>query len=156
LINNSWDPDEPNPKKTYDKILVAIPKIAEDTVGLMEEYAGIRRRNFDSFQKFLDRLQYLKNRLKSIDIDMGPKAHLWIALIAVKDDYKENYLLWCRDMKNNTLTWNSLMEEFSAIEGRHQHLPQAQESQYTRARDDSVHPSHTQAHANKREAYIQT
>lgn len=119
LINNGWDPDEPNPKKTYDKILVAIPKIAEDTVGvLMEEYAGIRRRNFDSFQKFLDRLQYLKNRLKSIDIDMGPKAHLWIALIAVKDDYKENYLLWCRDMKNNALTWNSLMEEFSAIAAR--------------------------------------
>jgi hypothetical protein len=63
-------------------------------------------------------LQYLKNRLKSIDIDIGPKAYLWIALIAVKDDYKENYLLWCRDMKNNTLTWNSLMEEFSAIAAR--------------------------------------
>ena len=119
LINNGWDPDEPNPKKTYDKVLIAIPKIAEDTVGiLVEEFAGIRRRNFESFQKFLDRLQYLKNRLKSIDIDMGPKAHLWIALIAVKDDYKENYLLWCRDMKNNTLTWNSLMEEFSAIAAR--------------------------------------
>ncbi|KAN0071038.1 hypothetical protein V8E54_011203 [Elaphomyces granulatus] len=119
MINNGWDPDEPDPKRTYDKVLVAIPRIAEDTVGvLMEEYAGIRRRNFDSFQKFLDRLQYLKNRLKSIDVDMGPKAHLWIALIAVKDDYKENYLLWCRDMKSNALTWNSLMEEFSAITAR--------------------------------------
>ena len=119
MINNGWDPDEPDPKRTYDKVLVAIPRIAEDTVGvLMEEYAGIRRRNFDSLQKFLDRLQYLKNRLKSIDVDMGPKAHLWIALIAVKDDYKENYLLWCRDMKNNALTWNLLMEEFSAIAAR--------------------------------------
>ena len=94
LINNGWDPDEPNPKKIYDKVLVAIPKIAKDTVGvLVKEFAGIRRCNFESFQKFLDHLQYLKNRLKSIDIDMGPKTHLWIALIAVKDDYKENYLL---------------------------------------------------------------
>jgi hypothetical protein len=49
---------------------------------------------------------------------MGPKVHLWIVLIAVKDDYKENYLLWCHDMKNNTLTWNSLIEEFSAIAAR--------------------------------------
>src|ERR1700735_498196 len=119
MVNNGWDPDEPNPKATYDKVLVAIPRIAEHTVGvLMEEYAGIRRRNFDSFQKFLDRLQYLKNRLKSIDVDMGPKAHLWIALIAVQDDYKENYLVWGRDMKNNALTWNLLMEEFSAIAAR--------------------------------------
>jgi hypothetical protein len=77
LINNSWDLDDPNPKTMYDKVLIAIPKVAEDTVGvLMEEFTGIRRCNFDSFQKFLDRLQYLKNCLKSIDINMGPKAHL--------------------------------------------------------------------------------
>jgi hypothetical protein len=38
MVNNGWDPDEPNPKRTYDKVLVAIPKIADDTVGvLMEE-----------------------------------------------------------------------------------------------------------------------
>ena len=116
---DGWDPDEPNPKTTYDNVLIAISRVAEDTVGgLVEEFGGIRLCNFELFQKFLDRLQHLKNCLKSIDIDMGPKAYLWIALIAVKDDFKENYLLWCRDMKNSALTWNSLMEEFSAIAAR--------------------------------------
>jgi hypothetical protein len=43
LINNGWDLDKPNPKTTYDKVLIAIPNIAKDTVGvLIEEFTGIR------------------------------------------------------------------------------------------------------------------
>ena len=54
---DGWDPDEPNPKTTYDSVLIAISRVAEDTVGgLVEEFGGIRLCNFELFQKFLSDL----------------------------------------------------------------------------------------------------
>ena len=57
LINNGWNTEEKNPKKTYDLVLKAIPKISEDTVGiLIAEFVRIERKQFDLFDKFLIRL----------------------------------------------------------------------------------------------------
>jgi hypothetical protein len=55
----------------------AIPKVSEDAVGtLMAEFARIQRSQFDTFEAFVTRIQYLRRRLRELDCDVGTKAAL--------------------------------------------------------------------------------
>lgn len=116
LINNGWNPEEEDPKVTYETILRAIPKVSEDAIGaLMTEFGRIQRDQFDSFEAFVTRIQYLRRRLKELDCEVGDKPALWIAIGAIKDSYKEHYMFFVRDMSNKVMTWEKLMTEYSAI-----------------------------------------
>jgi hypothetical protein len=116
LINNGWDPEEEDPRATYETVLRAIPRVSEDAVGsLMTEFARIQRDQFDSFEAFVTQIQYLRRRLKELDCEVGDKPALWIAIGAIKDSYKEHYMFFVRDMANKVMTWEKLMTEYSAI-----------------------------------------
>ena len=83
----------------------AIPKVSKDAVGtLMAEFARIQRSQFDTFKAFVTRIQYLRRRLRELDCDVGTKAALWIVINVVKEEYKEHYMFFVRDMSNKELT----------------------------------------------------
>ncbi|KAH8819144.1 hypothetical protein F5884DRAFT_759654 [Xylogone sp. PMI_703] len=115
LIASGWDSNESNPKVTYDKIMTAIPKVSELTIVQMAEEIGcIRRKNFESFIKFHDRLQYLKRRLGAyLQDDMA----ILLSFVVIKEEYNLEYRTWSRDWKEKRLTWSKLMEEFLALAG---------------------------------------
>jgi hypothetical protein len=113
LLNHGWDPDEQNPKLVYDLVLKAIPAMSEDAVGeLMLEWSRMERKNYDSMEKYQNRLQFLRRRLKELDCDVGDNAAMWIVLNGIRDYDLRKFLV--RDLYNKTLTWENLMLEISA------------------------------------------
>lgn len=113
LLNHGWDPDEQNPKIVYDLVLKAIPALSEDAVGeLMLEWARIERKNYDSMEKYQNRLQFLRRRLKELDCDVGDNAAMWLVLNGIREYDVRKFLV--RDLNNKTLTWEKLMLEISA------------------------------------------
>ncbi|KAK0636638.1 hypothetical protein B0T17DRAFT_613341 [Bombardia bombarda] len=105
-----------NPRQTYLKIKQALTKGTTDSVGiLLNEYVTLKRAEFDTFHKYIAKLQQLKERLLALDVDVGQNAHLWLALNGIRATYPEKYERWVLKIENNTLTWDSLITDFAAI-----------------------------------------
>ncbi|KAK8007216.1 mRNA cap guanine-N7 methyltransferase [Apiospora arundinis] len=111
---HGWNRNEQNPKVTYDIIHQAIGKISDDALpDLMRQYSTISRTNFDSYSRFVTKLQELRTKLSALGADMTEKAHMSIALNGIRDTYPDDYRFWVRDLEKGYLKLDGLMMELS-------------------------------------------
>lgn len=107
--------EEKNPKKLYDLIQSAIPRVSADAAGdLVAEFGHINVRSFDTLQAYQTRLQYLKRRTQELDCGFQEKACLWFGINGLKETYEQWYTFLVRDMNKGILTWELLMAEIYA------------------------------------------
>ncbi|KAK1771454.1 hypothetical protein QBC33DRAFT_154695 [Phialemonium atrogriseum] len=107
LKNAGWDATDAkmDPKKLYDLVHRAIPRVSEGAAGqLMKQLCEIKRVNFDSMAKFQDRVQYLKRRLQEMGCGMEEKAMMWIVINGL-EGYENLQRFLIRDLNAGTLDW---------------------------------------------------
>lgn len=71
----------------------------------------IKRKDFVSLQKFIDRAQYLKRRVQALVNDLGNTAVIYMVLNGVKEYQFHTFLT--RMMKDKKLKWEDLISELS-------------------------------------------
>jgi hypothetical protein len=75
-----------DPKVLYEDILRIVPAASENAIAeLMEEFCRIKRSKFTTFHKFLERVRYLRRRLKEFIPTLTDKVCVWIALAGIKE-----------------------------------------------------------------------
>ncbi|KAK4242950.1 hypothetical protein C7999DRAFT_36734, partial [Corynascus novoguineensis] len=118
LRGMGWKARDIDPKKTFDKLTQYFEGGLDDIpVNLMMEFATTRRDKFASMEAFQSRINYLKDRLQT---DKSPYnlpdiGYIWFALKGIAHEYPDLYNRCVADIKNGTLTWGNLMEEFQRI-----------------------------------------
>jgi len=86
LINGGVREDETDPKAFYDSIMRILPDASENAIQeLMEEFCHMKRRNFTTFHKYLERLQFLRRRLKELVPNLHDDVCVWIAFGGIKE-----------------------------------------------------------------------
>lgn len=119
LRGMGWNQDEINPKATYDMLTEAFEDSTDDSFAvLMEEFSTIRREKFASMEALRIRLNYLRNRLDSTNSPFrlaAQKGYLLMALRSIANIHQDLYLRSMTALKNNELTWASLMKELQQI-----------------------------------------
>lgn len=111
---HGWTREEKDPKVTYEIILQAIGKVSDDALpDLMKQYSTMRRTDFDSFKRFVIKLQELRTKLTTLGVTMSEKAHMLIALNGIRDTYPDDFRFWVRDLEKGDLKLENLMMELS-------------------------------------------
>lgn len=115
LEDMGWDPEVINPKSTFDFLVKYFEGTSSDSFAMLnKEFSNIDRVKFASMDAFQSRVSYLRHRLKATGspwAQLGDSAYQWMVLKGIQDANTDLYNRAVIGMENNTLTWNSLMEE---------------------------------------------
>lgn len=110
LMNGGSKADEMDPKVLYEDILRIVPAASENAIAeLMEEFCQIKRNKFTTFHKFLERVQYLRRRLKELIPTLSDEVCVWIALAGIKEYQFYTHLMV--QQKEGKLTWETFTRE---------------------------------------------
>lgn len=119
LEDMGWDPEVINPKSTFDFLVKYFEGTSSDSFAMLnKEFSNIDRVKFASMDAFQSRVSYLRHRLKATGspwAQLGDSAYQWMVLKGIQDANTDLYNRAVIGMENNTLTWNSLMEELQKI-----------------------------------------
>ena len=111
---HGWTRNEKDPKATYEIIHRAIGKVSDDALpDLMRQYSTISRTDFDSYKRFVTKLQELRTKLAGLGVTMSEKAHMLVALNGIRDTYPDDFRFWVRDLEKGDLKLDNLMMELS-------------------------------------------
>ncbi|KAB5539587.1 hypothetical protein GE09DRAFT_970900, partial [Coniochaeta sp. 2T2.1] len=106
------DETDPDPKKLYDDIFKIIPAASENAIAeLVEEFCRIRRKNFASFHKYLERVCFLRRRLQELIPEFKDEVCIWIALAGIKEYPFYTHLMV--QMKEKKLDWEVFTRELT-------------------------------------------
>jgi hypothetical protein len=110
LTNGGSKAEEMDPKVLYDDILRIVPAASENAIAeLMEEFCKIKRSKYTTFHKFLERVQYLRRRLKELIPTLADEVCVWIALAGIKEYQFYTHLMV--QQKEGKLTWEKFTNE---------------------------------------------
>jgi hypothetical protein len=117
LINGGVREDETDPKAFYDSIMRILPDASENAIQeLMEEFCHMKRRNFTTFHKYLERLQFLRRRLKELVPNLHDDVCVWIAFGGIKEYAFYTHLMI--QQKENKLTWEKFTRDLTVEANR--------------------------------------
>jgi hypothetical protein len=110
LTNGGSSAEEMNPKILYEDILRIVPAASENAIAeLMEEFTHIKRAKFTTFHRFLERVQYLRRRLKELIPSLTDEVCVWISLAGIKEYQFYTHLMV--QQKEGKLTWEKFTTE---------------------------------------------
>jgi hypothetical protein len=110
-----WDITEQNPKSTFDKLTQYFNEDTHEVNYLLcRELFTIKVEDYDKFSAFLDRLNYLRQRLDHTEFKVTERAAIMCAIKAVATVHPDLYRELMR-VDINQLSWVDLMDEFCAF-----------------------------------------
>jgi hypothetical protein len=112
-----WDITEQNPKSTFNKLTQYFNEDTHEVNYLLcRELFTIKAEDYDNFSTFLDRLNYLRQRLsQSKSWKLTEDAATMCALNGIATAHPELYRQTILNTCNNELSWFGLMSEFSTL-----------------------------------------
>ncbi|KAK3938264.1 hypothetical protein QBC46DRAFT_451296 [Diplogelasinospora grovesii] len=86
MRNMDWDYSKMDPYVTYKKVFEALQKITPETIiEVHNEFHTISRAKFDTCEKFINRMVYLKNKMEARGIKESESSYLLTLISAVRD-----------------------------------------------------------------------
>jgi hypothetical protein len=112
-----WNPEESNPRKTFEMVTQYFEKGSVDgNFKMLHEFVNIRRATFDKMETFQMRVNYLRNRLNNTTtFKMHDEAYLWMVLKGLAAEYPDLYNRSVTNLQNNNLSWGDLMAELQQL-----------------------------------------
>lgn len=111
--------EEMDPHAIYTKVCQTIPQDSEDFIGdLMWRFMERRREDFDSLEAFQREHQYLRRRMRELDVCPQDKFMIFCTLKKLEDTIPKAFPFLEREFEAKNLTWDGLMKAITREKSR--------------------------------------
>ncbi|KAK4205919.1 hypothetical protein QBC37DRAFT_435753 [Rhypophila decipiens] len=112
LRNDGWDYNEKDPYVTYTKILKLLPEVSDTRlISYVLDFLYKKREDFNTLQGYLEHMIQLRDRLKSLKVDLPEKIECILLIKAVENILPVEVKLWKQQVRAKEMTWSFLMNK---------------------------------------------